>query len=102
MARGKRKIKTWVPENMRYAVVAVRAHEMEYLRAAKTYGVPIGTLKKYIKNKGKTPESILEITPGRKSELPPVLEKLLVRYCMEMEGSFNSGGCYANGFRISN
>ncbi|KAJ8894809.1 hypothetical protein PR048_000116 [Dryococelus australis] len=70
MARGKGKRKTWDPEKMRDALVVVRAGEMGYLRAAKTNGFPKGTLQKYVKNKVKTPEQLLEITSGRKPVLP--------------------------------
>ncbi|KAJ8878322.1 hypothetical protein PR048_018899 [Dryococelus australis] len=85
MARGKGKLKMWDPEKMRNAIVVGRAGEMGYLRAAKTYGVPKGTLEKYVKNKGKTPEQLLGMTSGRKPVLPPELEKLLDRYCTEMK-----------------
>ncbi|XP_063232742.1 uncharacterized protein LOC134536762 [Bacillus rossius redtenbacheri] len=75
----------WNPEKMRDAVKAVRAGEMGYLRASKSYGVPKGTLEKYVKNQSKTPEQLLEMSSGRKPVLPYELEKLLVKYCMEME-----------------
>ncbi|KAJ8875328.1 hypothetical protein PR048_023223 [Dryococelus australis] len=44
MGRGKGKRKMWDPEMMRDSLVAVRAGELEYLRAAKTYGLPKVTL----------------------------------------------------------
>ncbi|KAJ8897674.1 hypothetical protein PR048_003024 [Dryococelus australis] len=54
------------------------------------YGVPKGTLEKYIKNKGTASKQLLEMTSGRKPVRPPELENLLVRYCMELDERYFS------------
>lgn len=79
---GKRK--TWDPVTMKGAIVAVRSGEMGYLLASKIFGVPKGTLEKYVKNE-KTPEELMEMRSGRKPVLPSELENLLVKYCMQMD-----------------
>ncbi|XP_069669360.1 uncharacterized protein [Periplaneta americana] len=80
--------KTWDPQRMKEAILSVRSGQMGYLRAAKTYGVPKGTVEKYVKDRDKTPEDILKVRSGRKPVLPPELENMLVKYCLQMDERF--------------
>ncbi|KAJ4430627.1 hypothetical protein ANN_19216 [Periplaneta americana] len=73
---------------MKEAILSVRSGQMGYLRAAKTYGVPKGTLEKHVKNRDKTAEEILKMRSGRKPVLPPELENMLVKYCLQMDERF--------------
>lgn len=76
---NKKKRKQWNVANMNLAVEAVKNKSMGYLKASKTFGVPKGTLEKYVKKNCICPRS------GRKPTLPDTLETTLVEYLLEMD-----------------
>ncbi|XP_072389756.1 uncharacterized protein [Diabrotica undecimpunctata] len=57
---------------------------MGYLKASKVFGVPKGTLERYVKS-DKTPEELVGISIGRRPILPLELENELVEYALTME-----------------
>ncbi|XP_022824970.1 tigger transposable element-derived protein 6-like [Spodoptera litura] len=81
------KRKTWDHAAMIQAVNAVRRKEMGYLRAAKQFGVPKGTLERYVK-KDVRAEDLVQVRMGRRPALPIDLEAELERYCKEMDRRF--------------
>lgn len=81
------KRKTWDHTAMIQAVNAVRRKEMGYLRAAKRFGVPKGTLERYVK-KDVRAEDLVQVGMGRRPALPIDLEAELASYCKEMDRRF--------------
>lgn len=69
------------------AVNAVRRNAMGYLRAAKRFGVPKGTLERYVK-KDVRAEDLVQVRMGRRPALPIDLEAELESYCKEMDRRF--------------
>jgi hypothetical protein len=88
MSSTAKKRKTWDPVMMSRAVTAVRTGEMGYKRASKYFGVPKGTLERYVKDSEKSPETLIAVSLGRKPVLSKDIEELLVKYCMEMDSRF--------------
>nr|XP_049698141.1 jerky protein homolog-like [Helicoverpa armigera] len=81
------KRKTWDHNAMIQAVNAVRRNEMGYLRAAKQFSVPKGTLERYVK-KDVHAEDLVQVRMGRRPALPIDLEAELESYCKEMDRRF--------------
>ncbi|KAL3288316.1 hypothetical protein HHI36_002764 [Cryptolaemus montrouzieri] len=81
------KRKTWDHAAMIQAVNAVRRKEIGYLRAAKQFGVPKGTLERYVK-KDVRAEDLVQVRMGRRPALPIDLEAELESYCKEMDRRF--------------
>ena len=66
------------------AVRVVRSGEMGYLKAAKYFSVPIGTLDRYVKDTSRSPEELVNVHLGR-TVLPSDFEDKLVEYCITMD-----------------
>lgn len=81
------KRKTWNHAAMIQAVNSVRKNEMGYLRAAKRFGVPKGTLERYVKKDGHA-KDLVQVRMGRQPALPIDLEAELESYCEEMDRRF--------------
>lgn len=81
------KRKQWNPEAMLQAVNTVRKKEMGYQKAAKHFGVPKGTLERYVKDQ-RDPAHLIQVRLGRRPALPDVLEEELRKYCIEMDQRF--------------
>ena len=87
------KVRQWNPDNMAKAIVAVRKHEMGWLKVSKTYSVPQKTLRRLADEKYSTREEAATCRPcrhGRSPVFKPDLEGELVRYCLTMEATFYS------------
>ena len=69
------------------AVKAVRNKEMGYLKASKVFGVPNGTVERYVKS-DKNPEELVKVSIDRKPILSEQLENELVQYALAMEQRF--------------
>ncbi|XP_067120893.1 uncharacterized protein [Centruroides vittatus] len=81
------KRKTWDHHAMIRAVNAVRSNQMGYLKASKQFGVPKGTLERYVKNDAHA-EVLVKVRMGRHPVLPDHLEVELEKYCKEMDQRF--------------
>lgn len=77
--------KQWNKLKMLDAVMAVQNKEMGLLKASKIYGVPRSTVKDYVKKPLDKVKKLLKVPLGRKTVLPPEIEKELVNYCLIME-----------------
>nr|CAI5826509.1 unnamed protein product [Callosobruchus analis] len=84
----KKKRKQWSAENMRRAILAVRAKEMGLKRASNHFGVPKSTLKDKVNSKVKDIDQLVHSRLGRKPVLGDELENILISYCLEMEKRF--------------
>nr|CAI5865938.1 unnamed protein product [Callosobruchus analis] len=84
----KKKRKQWSAENMRRAILAVRAKEMGLKRASNHFGVPKSTLKDKVNSKVKDIDQLVHSRLGRKPVLGDQLENILISYCLEMEKRF--------------
>ena len=82
------KRKTWNKHQMIAAVNAVRAGNMGYKLAAKQFGIPKGTLERYVKKREMSADELVSVPLGRKTVLGADLEKELVQYCIEMDARF--------------
>lgn len=82
-----KKRKTWDPEQMKKAIDAVRSKTMGYKKAVKMFGVPRTTLRRLVHDLGES-EKIVEKPLGRKTVLPPNIEKKLVEYILLMEAKY--------------
>ncbi|CAH1110536.1 unnamed protein product [Psylliodes chrysocephalus] len=58
MAESPKRRKTWNKEHMVLAIKPVRQHNMGYKKASKHFGVPKGTLERYVKQIDVTPEDV--------------------------------------------
>ena len=83
-----RKRKTWDREAMVRAVNCVRNGEMGFLKASKYFEVPKRSLERYVKDKTRSLEELVEVPLGRKPVLSQELEDQLVQYCLAMEEQF--------------
>lgn len=82
MSASKRK--QWLSDDMRKAIEEVRNNRLGYLSDAKRYNVPRTTLHRLCTKKG-SPDTVCRTTLGRKTVLPPELEKELVKYLLMMD-----------------
>lgn len=81
------KRKSWDHDAMIRAVNAVRSKQMGYLKASKHFGVPKGTLERYVK-KDANAEVLVKVHMGRPPALPAYLEAELEKYCKELDQRF--------------
>jgi hypothetical protein len=84
--------RTWTNDQLKAAIEACMSGEIGYLKAQTTFGVPRGTLHRFIKLKKSNPnldfDDLLGIKLGRKPVFSLQLEKELTSYCLEMERRF--------------
>jgi len=69
------------------AVNAVRSKQMGYLKVSKEFGVPRGTLERYVKKEAE-PSELVKTRMGRHPILPENVEADLTNYCKEMDKRF--------------
>lgn len=81
----KKKRKQWDKSAMQKAVEACRQKEMGYLKASKIYGVPKGTLERYVRDEN----SNIDAKLGRKSSIPAWVESKMIDYLLEMDRRYN-------------
>ncbi|CAH1996388.1 unnamed protein product [Acanthoscelides obtectus] len=81
------KRKSWNHDAMIWAVDAVRSKEIGYLKESKHFGVPKGTLARYVKKDAKA-EVLVKVRMGRAPVLPDYLEVELGKYCKESDQRF--------------
>ncbi|KAJ4451191.1 hypothetical protein ANN_02651 [Periplaneta americana] len=67
--------KTWDKEKMARAVKCVRAGELGYKLAVRQFGVPKGTLERYVRAKDKPIDDLVNVSLGRKPVLGERLER---------------------------
>lgn len=80
--------KTWDKEKMARAAKCVRAGELGYKLAVRQFGVPKGTLERYVRAKDKPIDDLVNVSLGRKPVLGETLERELYLYCLEMDNRF--------------
>lgn len=69
------------------AVNAVRSKQMGYLKASKEFGVPRGTLERYVKKETESSE-LVKTRMTRHPILPENVEADLTNYCKKMDKRF--------------
>jgi hypothetical protein len=79
------KRKNWSKEAMFCAVRFVRSGDTGYLGASKYFSVPRGTLERYVKDKSRSPEELVNVHVGRRTVPPSELENKLSEYCIIMD-----------------
>lgn len=85
---GQQKRKSWDEAKMEEAITAVREKRMGFLKAAKFFDVPRTTLFRLASKSDVTPPVAAKTKLGRKTILPPDIERDLVDYCLMMEQKF--------------
>lgn len=78
------KSQKWTQENLIEATKAVKNDSVGYRRAAKQYGIPVGTLHRYIKST----ENQTKKKMGRPPHLGKEIEDELAKYCKIMESAY--------------
>ena len=86
------KRKCWDKETMLKAIKRVTEDKMSVKQVVRDLKVPRTTLRNYLKNLKQgndvRPEELVNVPLGRKTILPPTLERELVEYCEHMERNF--------------
>jgi hypothetical protein len=67
------------------AVRVVGSGEMGYLRVSIYFSVQTGTLERYVKDRSRSPEELVNVDLGRRTVLPSELENKLAECCIIME-----------------
>ena len=88
MDRPNKKRKQWSEENMKKAILSVRAKEMELKRTSKFFDVPKSTLKDKVNGQEGDVDKLVTTKLGRKPVLGQDLESELLKYCLIMDSRF--------------
>ena len=79
------KRKNWGRVATCLALSFVRNGDTGYLRVSKYFSVPRGTPERYVKDKSRSPEGLVNVHLGRRTVLPSELENKLLEYCIIMD-----------------
>jgi hypothetical protein len=78
----------WSKEALCRAVRVVRTGDRGYLRASKYFSVRRGTLERYVKDKSRSLEELVNVHLGRRTVPTSELENKHLEYCMNMDQSY--------------